>query len=158
MKKYNCTAVEAEKIAEEKEKEAEAARENDRKEVQRRQKDEEEDEEDASDDDREGGPEGQLTRGQRRKMKKIKAEYADQDEEDRQLALKMLGIKKAAQEEEAKDTKGAECPGEYRGKKDAQQASEGAHEKEAAEKPGKPVLSREEVLSKRAKARAEKKE
>ena len=79
-------------------------------------------------------------------------------QEDRELALKMLGIKKAAQEEEAKDTKGAERPGEYRGKKDAQQASEGAHEKEAAEKPGKPVLSREEVLSKRAKARAEKKE
>ena len=80
MKKYNCTAVEAEKIAEEKEKEAEAARENDRTEGPRRQKDEEEDEEDASDDDREGGPEGHLTRGQRRKMKKMKAKYADQDE------------------------------------------------------------------------------
>ncbi|KAJ3359362.1 hypothetical protein HDU91_004953 [Kappamyces sp. JEL0680] len=39
----------------------------------------------------------QLTRGKKSKLKKINAKYADQDEEDRQLAMEILGSNKGPQ-------------------------------------------------------------
>ncbi|WPH00092.1 Hypothetical protein R9X50_00291500 [Acrodontium crateriforme] len=42
-------------------------------------------------------------RGKRGKAKKINAKYADQDDEDRELAMKLLGSKKAAEQRQAEE-------------------------------------------------------
>lgn len=49
-------------------------------------------------------------RGKRGKAKKINAKYADQDEEDRELAMKLLGSKKAEEQRQAEEeTKAAKA-------------------------------------------------
>ncbi|XP_015206020.2 ribosome quality control complex subunit NEMF isoform X1 [Lepisosteus oculatus] len=51
------------------------------------------------------GPTQHLKRGQKNKMKKIKDKYRDQDEEDRELRMKLLGSSGSSKEEKVKKGK-----------------------------------------------------
>ena len=85
-------------------------------------------------------------RGKRGKAKKMNAKYADQDDEDRELAMKLLGSKKAEERREAEEAAKAaktESAEETRARRRAQHEKA---QKEASRRRKSAVLNMEEGI------------
>ncbi|MCI4382891.1 hypothetical protein PGIGA_G00019920 [Pangasianodon gigas] len=84
-----------------------------------------------------GGTAQPLKRGQKNKLKKIKDKYKDQDEEDRELMMKLLGSAGSNKEEKGKKgKKGKEEPVKLAPQKSAQKPRVPANVVKKAEQPG----------------------